>query len=114
MAAVRPLDPGQPWIPAWRALGAASLVRNPFYEAGYALAARDAFGAGVRLLIVADRSPEAPGARLIAAWPFRVSWRRWGLPLPLLMGWTHGYCPFGAPLLDRGDPGGALAGLLGD
>ncbi|GJE10114.1 MULTISPECIES: GNAT family N-acetyltransferase [Methylobacterium] len=112
VAAVRPLDPGQPWIPAWRALGAASLVRNPFYEAGYALAARDAFGAGVRLLIVADRSPEAPGARLIAAWPFRVSWRRWGLPLPLLMGWTHGYCPFGAPLLDRGDPAGALAGLL--
>ncbi len=87
-------------------------IRNPFYEAGYALAARAAFGAGVRLLIVADRAPEAPGARLLAAWPFRVSWRRWGLPLPLLMGWTHGYCPFGAPLLDGADPEAALAGLL--
>ncbi|MCJ2072106.1 GNAT family N-acetyltransferase [Methylobacterium sp. J-030] len=112
VAAVRPLDPGAPWIPAWRALGADAAIRNPFYEAGYALAARDAFGAGVRLLIVADRPPEAPGARFRAAWPFRVSWRRWGLPLPLLIGWTHGYCPFGAPLLDGGDPMGALAALL--
>lgn len=72
VAAVRPLDPRAPWIPAWRALGAASLIRNPFYEAGYALAARDAFGAGVRLLLVADRPPEAPGARLVAVWPFRL------------------------------------------
>ena len=112
MAATRPLEPGAPWIPAWRALGATARIRNPFYEAGYALAARDAFGAGVRLLLVADRPPEAPGARFHAAWPFRVSWRRWGLPLPLLMGWTHGYCPFGAPLLDGADPETALAGLL--
>lgn len=112
VAALRPLDPAAPWIPAWRALGTAARVRNPFYEAGYALAARAAFGAGVRLLIVADRPPEAPGMRLLAAWPFRVSWRRWGLPLPLLIGWTHGYCPFGAPLLDGTDPEAALAGLL--
>ena len=112
VAAVRPLDPGQPWIPAWRVLGAGARIRNPFYEAGYALAARDAFGEGVQLLLVADRPPEAPGARLLAAWPFRMSWRRWGLPLPLLIGWTHGYCPFGAPLLDGADPAAALAGLL--
>ncbi|MCJ2056377.1 GNAT family N-acetyltransferase [Methylobacterium sp. J-048] len=111
-AAVRPLDPAAPWIPAWRALGAQALVRNPFYEAGYALAAQKPFGAGMRLLIVADRPPEAPGARLLAAWPFRTSWRRWGLPLPVLMGWTHGYGPFGAPLLDGADPEAALAGLL--
>jgi CelD/BcsL family acetyltransferase involved in cellulose biosynthesis len=112
VAAIRPLDPAAPWIPAWRALGAAALIRNPFYEAGYALAARDAFGAGVRVLIVADGPPEAPGVQLRAAWPFRVTWRRWGVPLPLLMGWTHGYCPFGAPLLDGADPTGALAALL--
>ncbi|MFB0487742.1 CelD/BcsL family acetyltransferase involved in cellulose biosynthesis [Methylobacterium sp. OAE515] len=112
VAALRPLDPAMPWIPAWRALGAAAWVRNPFYEAGYALAAGGAFGAGVRLLLVADRPPEQPGARLLAAWPFRVSWRRWGVPLPLLMGWTHGYCPFGAPLLDGADPAAALAALL--
>ena len=112
VAAVRPLDPGAAWIPAWRALGAASAIRNPFYEAGYALAAREAFGAGVRLLIVADRPPEAPGVRFRAVWPFRIARRRWGLPLPVLMGWTHGYCPFGAPLLDGAAPQAALAGLL--
>ena len=112
VAAVRPLDPAAAWIPAWQALGAGAAVRNPFYEAGYALAARAPFGDGVRLLIVADRPPEAPGARILAAWPFRRLWRRWGLPLPVLMGWTHGYGPFGAPLLDAADPGAALAGLL--
>ena len=112
VAAVRPLDPAAPWVPAWRALGDGSAIRNPFYEAGYALAARDAFGAGVRLLIVADRLPEAAGVQFRAAWPFRVSRRRWGLPLSVLMGWTHGYCPFGAPLLDGTDPEAALAGLL--
>jgi len=111
-AAVRPLDPDAAWIPAWRVLGAQSLIRNPFYEAGYALAAQKAFGVGVRLLLVADRPPEVRGARLLAAWPFRLSWRRWGLPLPLLMGWTHGYGPFGAPLLDGADPEAALAALL--
>lgn len=112
VAALRPLDPATPWIPAWRALGAAARIRNPFYEADYAVAARGAFGAGVRLLLIADRPPEEPGVRLLAAWPFRVSWRRWGVPLPLLTGWTHGYCPFGAPLLDGADPAGALAALL--
>ncbi|KNY24244.1 GNAT family N-acetyltransferase [Methylobacterium sp. ARG-1] len=112
VAAVRPLDPAAAWIPAWRALGAQARIRNPFYEAGYALAARKSFGAGIRLLIVADRPPEAPGARFLAAWPFRVSWRRWGVPLPVLMGWTHGYGPFGAPLFDAADPEAGLAGLL--
>jgi CelD/BcsL family acetyltransferase involved in cellulose biosynthesis len=112
VVAVRPLDPAAAWVPAWRRLGTAALIRNPFYEAAYALAAREPFGAGVRVLLVADRAPELPGARLRAAWPFRTAWRRWGLPLPLLMGWTHGYCPFGAPLLDGADPGAALADLL--
>ena len=112
VAARRPLDPDAPWVPAWRALGGHAHVANPFYEAGYALAARAAFGAGVRLILVADRSPEAPGARLLAAWPCCLLWRRWGLPLPLLMGWTHGYCPFGAPLLDAAEPARALAALL--
>ncbi|MDP4021738.1 GNAT family N-acetyltransferase [Methylobacterium sp. NEAU 140] len=112
VAAVRPLDPGAPWIPAWRALGRAAAIPNPFYEAGCALAARAAFGAGVRLLLVADRPPEESGARIVAAWPFRRDRRRWGLPLPLLMGWTHGYGPFGAPLLDAAAPERALAALL--
>ena len=112
VAAIRPLDPTAPWVPAWEALGARALVANPFYEAPYALAAAPAFGAGLRMLLVADRPPEEPGARLLAAWPHRRVVRRWGLPLPVLMGWTHGYAPLGIPLLDGGDPAAALAALL--
>lgn len=112
VAAIRPLDPGAPWAAAWEDLGARALVANPFYEAPYALAAAPAFGAGVRMLLIADRMPEEPGARLLAAWPHRRVTGRWGLPLPVLMGWTHGYAPLGIPLLDGGQPAAALAALL--
>ena len=64
------------------------------------------------LLLIADRPPEAPGARLLAAWPFRRVRARWGLPLPVLMGWTHGFCAYGVPLLDRTEPERALDALL--
>ncbi len=112
VAALRPLDPAAPWIGAWDRLGARAAIANPFYEANYALAAGPAFGAGVRMMLVADRPPEEPGARLLAAWPHRRLRQRWGVPLPVLMGWTHGYAPQGAPLLDGDDPNGALAALL--
>lgn len=112
VAAIRPLDPAAPWVRAWEELGQRALVTNPFYEAPYALAAAPSFGAGVRMLLVADRPPEEPGARLAAAWPHRRVGRRWGLPLPVLMGWTHGYAPLGVPLLDGEAPGPALAALL--
>ncbi|WP_244031997.1 GNAT family N-acetyltransferase [Methylobacterium sp. E-016] len=111
-AALRPLDPAAPGVGAWRALGAKACVANPFYEADYALPAAGAFGDGVRLLIVADRPPDEPGARWLALWPFRISRIRWGLPLPVLIGWTHGFCPLGMPLLDAAEPDRALAGLL--
>lgn len=112
VAAIRPLDPAAPWVAAWETLGGGALVANPFYEAPYALAAAPAFGAGVRMLLVADRPPEEPGARLLAAWPHRRVMRRWGLPLPVLMGWSHGYAPLGIPLLDGENPADALAALL--
>ncbi|MFD0937664.1 hypothetical protein ACFQ12_21090, partial [Methylobacterium trifolii] len=68
VAALRPLTSDTPWIEPWRALGVSALVANPFYEADYAVSAAPAFGAGVRLLVVADRLPEEPGARLAALW----------------------------------------------
>ena len=112
VAALRPLDPAAPWIGAWDRLGARAAIANPFYEANYALAAGPAFGAGVRVMLITDRPPEEPGARLLAAWPHRRLRQRWGVPLPVLMGWTHGYAPQGAPLLDGDDPAAALAALL--
>lgn len=111
-AASRPLDPDAPFVPAWRTLGAKAAIANPFYEADYALPAAAAFGQGVQLLIVADRCPDAPGARLLALWPFRASRTRWGVPLGVLTGWTHGFCPLGVPLLDAAEPDRALDGLL--
>lgn len=112
VAALRSLDPAVPWLRAWERLGASAFVANPFYEAAYALPARTAFGAGVRMLLIADRPPEEPNARLLAAWPHRRVTSRWGLPLPVLMGWTHGYAPLGVPLLDGTDPAAALSALL--
>lgn len=111
VAALRPLDPAAPWVAAWTALGRHALIANPFYEAACALAARRAFGEGIRLLIVADRPPEEPGARLLAVWPHRRV-ERWGFPLGVLLGWTHGYAPVGVPLLDRDRAEAALAALL--
>lgn len=112
VVALRPLDATAPWRDAWVHLGAHAAIANPFYEATYALAAREAFGTGIRLLMVADRAPEESGVRLLAVWPHRRLDHRWGLPLPVLMGWTHGYAPQGAPLLDASDPCAALAALL--
>ena len=112
VAALRPLDPTAPWIDAWARLGSRAAIANPFYEAGYALAAAASFGGDLRMMLVADRPPEEKGARLLAAWPHRRLRHRWGLPLPLLMGWTHGYAPQGAPLLDGEDPAAAWTALL--
>ncbi|AWN43510.1 GNAT family N-acetyltransferase [Methylobacterium durans] len=112
VAALRPLGPAPGFRPAWRALGEAPFLANPFYEAGYALAAAPAYGAGVDLLLVADRAPEMPGARLLALWPFRRARARWGLPLPVLAGWMHDHGVLGVPLLDAREPARALAALL--
>lgn len=112
VAALRPLGPDAGFRRAWQALGERPFLANPFYEAGYAHAAAPAYGAGVHLLLVADRVPEAPGARLLALWPFRRVRARWGLPLPVLAGWMHDHGVLGVPLLDADEPARALAALL--
>lgn len=111
VTALRPLKHASPWVEAWRALSRRALVDNLFYEPDFCIAAGDAFGAGVGILTVGDRTPEQPGARLLAAWPCRIVYR-WGLPIPLLTGWMHDYAIFGAPLLDRDQPARALEALL--
>ncbi|MCE4222481.1 GNAT family N-acetyltransferase [Methylobacterium sp. C25] len=111
VVAALPLDAGSPLLPAWRDLARDPLVENLFFEPEFALAAAHAFGGGIRLLTVSDRPPEAPGARLLALWPCRVV-RRWGVPIPALMGWTHGFSIFGAPLLAKSEAAPALRALL--
>ncbi len=111
IVSVRPLRATAPLIDAWRTLGRDSLVENLFFEADFSMAAADTFGGGIRVVTVSDRPPEEPGARLLALWPCRTV-RRWGVPLPALMGWTHGFSIFGAPLLASSDAEDGLKALL--
>ena len=111
VVALRPFDPAAPYLDAWRALGRRALVDNLFFEPDFVIAAAPAFDHGIGLLMIGDRPPEQPGLRLLALLPCRVA-HRWGLPIPVLMGVTHAFSIFGAPLVDRSDPRRALAGLL--
>jgi CelD/BcsL family acetyltransferase involved in cellulose biosynthesis len=90
----------------WRALAARALEPNVFYEPAFALAAAPVFGRGIGAGLVWTRT--AP-PRLIGFFPARVERRRYGLALPVLVGWTHPYAPFGAPLVDREQSEAAIA-----
>lgn len=109
--ALRPLDPASPWIGAWRKLGRQALVDNLFFEPDFLLSAAGTIERGIGLLLVCDRPPEEADARVLALWPCRMT-RRWGVPIAALMGSTHGFSIFGAPLVDRGDPKRALSALF--
>ena len=39
--------------------------------------------------------------KLLGFFPARVTTRRYGIKLPVLVGWTHPYAPLGAPLVER-------------
>jgi len=82
----------------WRALAARALEPNVFYEPAFALAAAPVFGpdAGAGLVWSAGAAP-----RLMGLFPGRTEWRRYGIALPVLVGWTHPYAPLGTPLVDR-------------
>lgn len=111
-ASYLPIERGAAWVEGWRALNARALVPNLFFDPCFALAAQPAFGDAVHALVISDRPPNEAGARCLAVWPCRIARRRWGVPLPLLMGWTHRFCLLGAPLLDRARAGDVMAALL--
>ena len=82
----------------WQSLAARALAPNVFYEPAFALAAAPVFGADVAAGLVWSRvSP----ACLLGFFPVRIERRRYGFPLPVLVGWTHPYGPLGTPLIDR-------------
>jgi CelD/BcsL family acetyltransferase involved in cellulose biosynthesis len=82
----------------WRGLAARALEPNVFYEPAFALAAAASFGhnAGAGLVWSAN-TPR----RLVGVFPARIERHRYGIPLPVLVGWTHPYAPLGTPLVDR-------------
>jgi hypothetical protein len=49
---------------------------------------------------------------LLGFFPARIERRRYGLPLPVLTGWTHPYAPLGVPLLDADRGEDAIAAWL--
>jgi len=82
----------------WRNLAARALEPNVFYEPAFALAAASAFGRGVgAVLIWSGTQPR----KLLGFFPARVEARRYGVRLPVLIGWTHPYAPLGTPLVER-------------
>jgi CelD/BcsL family acetyltransferase involved in cellulose biosynthesis len=82
----------------WRALAARALSPNVFYEPAFALAAAPIFGRGVGAVLV--WSGTAP-RRLLGFFPARIEARRYGIRLPVLVGWTHPFAPLGTPLVER-------------
>ncbi len=79
-------------------MAACALEPNAFYEPAFALAAAPVFGRDVGAGLVWSR---ATPARLLGFFPARIEHRRYGIPLPVLTGWTHPYGPLGTPLVAR-------------
>ena len=84
----------------WRDLASRAVEPNVFYEPSFALAAAPLFGGGAGAILVwAGIKP-----RLVGFFPAHVERRRYGVPVPVLVGWTHPYGPLGAPLVDCDAP----------
>ena len=92
----RPLTEMAAVAAEWRALAACALEPNAFYEPAFARAAAPVFGRDVGAGLVWSR---ATPARLLGFFPARIEHRRYGIPLPVLTGWTHPYGPLGTPLV---------------
>ena len=82
----------------WRALAALALEPNVFYEPAFARAGAPVFGRDAGAGLVWSRTMPP---RLLGFFPARIERRRYGVPLPVLTGWTHPFAPLGTPLVDR-------------
>ncbi len=100
----RPLAELAPIAAEWQSLAARALEPNVFLEPAFALAAAPVFGRDVGAGLVWSR---ASPLRLMGFFPARIERRRYGVALPVLVGWTHPYAPLGTPLIDR-DAGAAV------
>ena len=92
-----------------RELTARALAPNAFYEPSFMAASAPVFGRDVMAGLVWRRG--AP-ARLIGFFPVAIERRRYGIKIPVLVGWTHPYGPLGTPLIDRESGDAAVAAWL--
>ncbi len=105
----RPLFELAPIVAQWRALAADAVEPNVFYEPAFALAAAAVFGRDVGAgLVWSQTSPP----QLAGFFPARIEQRRYGLRMPVLVGWTHPYAPLGTPLVARDAPEAVIAAWL--
>ena len=85
-------------VDEWRDLATRVLESNIFYEPAFALPAARIFGRDAGALLVwSGTSPR----KLLGFFPSRMETRRYGLKLPVLVGWTNPYAPLGTPLVER-------------
>jgi CelD/BcsL family acetyltransferase involved in cellulose biosynthesis len=105
----RPLAALGDIVEPWRDLAARAAEPNVFYDPDFALAAAPVFGRWVEAMLVWSADPPR---RLLGLFPFTISRRRYGLKLPLLVGWTHRFAPLGTPLVDRDACTEAIAAFL--
>jgi CelD/BcsL family acetyltransferase involved in cellulose biosynthesis len=87
-----------PIVSAWRALAARAVEPNVFYEPAFALAAAPVFGRTAGAVLVWGGESRR---QLLGFFPLRIERRRYGVKLPVLVGFTHPYGPLGVPLVDR-------------
>ena len=100
----------EPIADEWRDLARRALEPNVFYEPDFALPAATVFGSDVSAMLVwAGTVPR----KLLGFFPARIDRRRYGLKLPVLVGWTHPYAPLGTPLVDREAAEPVIAAWLG-
>jgi CelD/BcsL family acetyltransferase involved in cellulose biosynthesis len=93
----------------WRALAARALEPNVFYEPSFALAAASVFAKDAGAVLVwSGTRPRL----LLGFFPARIERRRYGLLLPVLVGWTHPYAPLGTPLVERDAAGPVIGAWL--
>ncbi len=105
----RPLAELAPIAAEWQSLADRALEPNVFLEPAFALAAASVFGRDVGAGLVWSRA--AP-YRLMGLFPGRIERRRYGIKLPVLIGWTHPFAPLGMPLVDRDAGAAAIAAWL--
>jgi len=94
----RPLGALHAILPEWRLLAARTSEPNVFYQPAFALPAALAFAPDGGAVLVWS-SPER--RTLVGLFPVRIERHRYGLPFPILAGWTHPFVPLGVPLVDR-------------
>jgi hypothetical protein len=95
---IRRLDELAAFALELRELAGRAVASNVFYEPAFMAAAAPVFGRDAIAGLVWRRTMPR---ELIGFFPVTVARRRYGLKLPILIGWAHPYGPLGTPLIDR-------------